>query len=314
MKFEDRILVLGARGLVGSAIVKELSTRGYKNVLSPNKTELDLLDQKTTCEYFDKTKPNHVFLAAAKVGGIQANNIYRADFIFQNLGIQQNVFKASFDSNIDKLLFLGSTCVYPKMAPQPLKEEYLLTGPLEETNEPYAIAKIAGIKTAESFRRQYNKNYISVMPTNLFGENDNFSVENSHVIPGLIARMQKAIDDGLEEFSIWGTGRPCREFLYVKDMASACVHIMEYEGELPYLINIGCGKDISIGDLAKKVASLMGFRGKLTFDTAKPDGTPKKLVDISKLKDLGWEPGYSLDEGLERVVKYFKENRESLRT
>lgn len=305
MNKTDKILVLGARGMVGSAIVRELKNKGYEDILAPVRTELDLCNQGSVNTYFLNNKPDHVFLAAAKVGGIHANNVYRADFIHQNLLIQANVFEASFKNQIKKLLFLGSSCIYPKNAPQPLKEEYLLTSPLEPTNEPYAIAKIAGLKTAENFRRQYGCQYYSVMPTNLYGINDNYHLENSHVIPGLIARMKLAIDNGDKEFAVWGTGNPRREFLYVDDMARACIHVMEYKGELPDLINIGTGEDISIRELAELTQKLMGFKGKLVFNTNQPDGTMRKLLDVGRIHSLGWKHEVSLEEGLKRSIDYF---------
>jgi GDP-L-fucose synthase len=305
MKKLDKILILGSRGLVGSAIVRELTARGYTNLLVPPRKELNLLNQQNTLDYFEANKPQHVFLAAAKVGGIHANNNYRADFIWENLTVQNNVFEASFKNKVDKLLFLGSSCIYPKNAPQPLKEEYLLTSPLEPTNEPYAIAKIAGLKMAESFRRQYGCNYYSVMPTNLYGINDNYHPENSHVIPGLINRMKKAIDEKASTFEVWGSGKPCREFLYVDDMARACIFVMEHKGEIPDLINIGTGTDISIGDLALMIKKTMGFQGEIVFNTNQPDGTMRKLLDISRIKSMGWEPTISLEEGLKRAIDFY---------
>lgn len=311
MNKDSSVLVLGSRGLVGSAILRELNKQGYKNILCPIRDELDLLDQVAVRNYFESKKPEVVILAAAKVGGIVANNTYRADFIFQNLGIQQNVFDASFKMKVNKLLFLGSSCIYPKEAPQPMREDCLLTGPLEPTNEPYAIAKIAGLKMAESFNRQYGCKYYSVMPTNLYGVNDNYHPENSHVIPGLIARMDKAIRDGDEVFNIWGSGKPKREFLYVDDMARACLHVLNMEGEVPHLINIGTGEDISIGDLARIIADKMGFKGELSFDTSKPDGTMRKLMDVSRIKSLGWSPTVSLSEGLDRSIEFYRQINKS---
>lgn len=301
----DKVLVLGARGMVGSAIVRELKKSGYENILAPNRTELDLLNQSDVFNYFKNHKPQHIFLAAAKVGGIHANNTYRADFIHQNLLIQSNVFDAAFKNEITSLLFLGSSCIYPKNAPQPLKEEYLLTSPLEQTNEPYAIAKIAGLKTAESFRRQYGYRYISVMPTNLYGENDNYHLENSHVIPGLIARMKIAMDNNDKEFAVWGSGNPRREFLYVDDMARACIHVMNYEGEIPDLINIGTGEDVTIRELAELIKEILGFKGTLTFNTNQPDGTMRKLLDVSRIHQMGWKHRVSLREGLEVTIDSF---------
>lgn len=308
MNKNDKILVLGSRGLVGSAILRTLRNQGYENILHPVREELDLLDQKRVLEYFEDNKPDYVFLAAAKVGGIVANNTYRADFIFENLQIQQNIFNAAFNVRTPNLLFLGSSCIYPKNCPQPIKEEYLLTSPLEQTNEPYAIAKIAGLKTAESFRRQYGLHWISVMPTNLYGPNDNFDMNNSHVIPGLIARMHEAIKNGDSEFKIWGTGKPRREFLYVDDMAEACIHVMKLGKDAPDYLNIGTGEDIEIGELAKLIAEKMGFQGRLVFDPSKPDGTMRKLLDISKILSRGWKPKITLDEGLNRSIKYFHTN------
>jgi GDP-L-fucose synthase len=305
MKKTDKILVLGSRGLVGSALIREMLKLGYKNLLTPVREELNLLNQQSVLDYFEDKKPQHVFLAAAKVGGIHANNTYRADFIFENLAIQNNVFEASFKNKIDKLLFLGSSCIYPKNAPQPMKEEYLLTSPLEPTNEPYAIAKIAGLKMAESFRRQYGCKYYSVMPTNLYGPNDNYHPENSHVIPGLIARMKKAMDENAPQFAVWGTGSPKREFLYVDDMARACIFIMEHEAEVPDLINIGTGIDISIKDLAYKIKSILGYEGEITFNPNQPDGTLRKLLDVSKIKELGWSPKVELDEGLQNSINFY---------
>jgi len=305
MKKSDKILILGSRGLVGYAIVRELKARGYTNLLTPVREELNLLNQQNTLDYFAAKKPQHVFQAAAKVGGIHANNNYRADFIFENLTVQNNVFEASFKNKIDKLLFLGSSCIYPKNAPQPLKEEYLLSAPLEPTNEPYAIAKIAGLKTAESFRRQYGCNYYSVMPTNLYGINDNYHPENSHVIPGLVNRMKKAIDENAPTFEVWGSGKPRREFLYVDDMARACIFVMEHEGEIPDLINIGTGEDISIGELAMMIKKIMGFKGEIVFNTNQPDGTMRKLLDISRIKAMGWSPKVSLEDGLKSAIDFY---------
>ncbi len=306
MQQNNRILVLGARGLVGSALIRELEAKGYLQILSPSHAELDLLDGAATLTYFKKNQPEYVFLAAAKVGGIIANNTYRADFILENLAIQDHVFRAALDTPVKKFMFLGSSCIYPKNSPQPIKEEYLLTGPLEPTNEPYAIAKIAGLKTAENIRKQYKREFVSVMPTNLYGIHDNYHPENSHVIPGLIARMQKAIDEGASRFSVWGSGQPRREFLYVDDMASACVFLMEKK-EMPDWLNIGTGQDIKVGELAAKIATLMGFKGTLIFDTSKPDGMMEKRLDIEKLFSLGWKPKIDLDEGLQRSIAFYRQ-------
>lgn len=305
MNKQDKVLVLGSRGLVGSAIVSELKKEGFEDILTPVRSTLDLLDQEATLSFFEENAPDVVFLAAAKVGGILANDTYRADFIFENLQIQQNVFNAAFKVKTPKLLFLGSSCIYPKNCPQPIKEEYLLTSILEQTNEPYAIAKIAGLKTAESFRRQYGLHWISVMPTNLYGINDNFDLKNSHVIPGLIARMNMAIENGDKTFPIWGTGKPRREFLYVDDMARACIFVMKQGNEVPDFMNVGTGLDIEIGELAKLIASKMGFQGMLTFDETKPDGTLRKLLDVSKIHSLGWRATVPLSEGLDRAIEYF---------
>lgn len=305
MNKTDKILVLGSRGLVGSAILRELIKDGFQNILHPVRENLDLLDQAAVLNYFREHKPDYVFLAAAKVGGIIANNTYRADFIFENLQIQQNVFNAAFNVKTPNLLFLGSSCIYPKNAPQPMTEECLLTSPLEQTNEPYAIAKIAGLKTAESFRRQYGLHWISVMPTNLYGPNDNYDLNNSHVIPGLIARMHQAIKNGDKEFKIWGTGKPRREFLFVDDMARACIHVMQQGKDAPDYMNVGSGEDIEIGELAKMIAEKMGFAGKLVFDTSKPDGTMRKLLDVSKIKALGWKPIVNLSSGLDIAIQEF---------
>lgn len=305
MNKDAKILVLGGRGLVGSAIIRQLKSQEFTNILSPTSKELNLLEQSVVRKYFLENKPEVVILAAAKVGGILANNTYRADFIFENLGIQQNVFEACFKNNVKKLLFLGSSCIYPKNAPQPMSEDCLLTSPLEETNEPYAIAKIAGLKMAESFNRQYGTKYCAVMPTNLYGIHDNYDLEKSHVIPGLIARMDLAIKNEDKEFKVWGTGKPRREFLYVDDMASACIHVLNIEGEVPALINIGTGEDISIGELSQMIADKMGFQGSISYDTSKPDGTLRKLMDVTRIKSLGWKPLVSLDEGLDRSIKFY---------
>lgn len=307
MNKESKILVLGSRGLVGSAIVRELRNNGFGNLLTPVREDLDLSDQSEVFNYFEKYRPEYVFMAAAKVGGIQANNEFRADFIYENLIIQNNVFGAAWKNPVKRLLFLGSTCIYPKECPQPIKEEYLLTGPLEQTNEPYAIAKIAGVKTAESFRRQYGCPFYSVMPTNLYGPNDNFHPENSHVIPGLISRMTEAKNLEAPVFNAWGTGRPRREFLFVNDMAKACIHIMNYQGEIPDLVNIGTGEDISIKELVHLVAEVVGYNGEIRFDTSKPDGTMRKVTDITRVLKLGWKPSVTLKDGLKESVDFYNQ-------
>jgi len=305
MKKSDKILILGSRGLVGSAIKRELIKNQFEHLLTPVREELDLFNQAQVSAYFNLHRPSHVFLAAAKVGGIHANNHYRADFIHENIMIQSNVIDACFRSNVDRLLFLGSSCIYPKNAPQPMREDCLLTSPLEQTNEPYAIAKIAGLKTVESFNRQYGKKWSSVMPTNLYGEYDNFHPENSHVIPGLIARMHKAKLENAAEFAVWGTGKPRREFLYVDDMARACIHVMNLENDIPDLINIGTGIDISIEELALLIKKLLGYQGNIVFNPHQPDGTMRKLMDVSRIHALGWKHEISLEEGLKRAIHFY---------
>ena len=308
MKKDSSILVLGSRGLVGSALKRNLEKQGYTNLLCPIRSDLNLLDGNKVEEYFEKNKPDYVFLAAAKVGGIHANNEYRADFIYENLLIQNNVLGSAWKHKVKKLLFLGSSCIYPRECPQPIKEEYLLTGELEQTNEPYAIAKIAGLKMAESFRRQYGCQFYSVMPTNLYGVNDNFHLENSHVIPGLIARMELAKKNGDKEFKVWGSGKPRREFLYVDDMAEACIFVMNIEGDHDNFFNIGTGEDIEIGELAKIIKEKVGFEGELKFDSSKPDGTMIKRLDVSRINKLGWKAKTTLDKGLDLAVDYYRNN------
>jgi GDP-L-fucose synthase len=314
MNKDNAILILGAGGMVGSALIKALKEQGHTNILGPRRSELDLLCQQDVLNYFETNKPAYVIDAAAKVGGIHANNNYRADFIWQNLAIQNNVFEASYKNNVEKFLFLGSSCIYPKSCEIPIKEESLLSSPLEQTNEPYAIAKIAGLKMAESFRRQYGLNFFSVMPTNLYGENDNFHPENSHVIPGLIERMDRAIKENWDVFPVWGSGKPRREFLYVGDLAEACLYLMNFEGELPYWLNVGTGEDIEIGLLATKIAELMGYQGQIEFDTSKPDGTFRKVLDVSKINDLGWKHKVALDDGLKKSIDFFRETAEVRRS
>jgi len=289
--------VAGHRGMVGSAIYRKLQKEGYQNLITRTSKELDLRDQQAVAAFFNEEKPDYVFLAAAKVGGIVANNTYRADFLYENLAIQNNVIHQAYVNGIKKLMFLGSSCIYPKLAPQPLKEEYLLTGLLEPTNEPYAIAKIAGIKMCDAYRDQYGCNFVSVMPTNLYGYNDNYHPENSHVLPALIRKFDEAKNNGSKEVVIWGTGSPMREFLFADDLADACYFLMENYSE-PNLINIGTGEDLTIKDLALAVKETVGFEGELIFDTSKPDGTPRKLMDVSKLHNLGWKHKIELKEGL----------------
>ena len=297
MKKHSKIFVAGHRGMVGSAIYRKLQKEGYQNIITKTSKELDLRNQQAVADFFAAEKPDYVFLAAAKVGGIVANNTYRADFLYENLAIQNNVIHQSYVNEVKKLMFLGSSCIYPKMAPQPLKEEYLLTGLLEPTNEPYAIAKIAGIKMCDAYRDQYGCNFISVMPTNLYGLNDNYHPENSHVLPALIRKFDEAKNNGSKEVVIWGTGSPMREFLFADDLADACYYLMDNYNE-PHLINIGTGEDLTIKDLALAVKKTIGFEGNLVFDTSKPDGTPRKLMDVSKLHNLGWKHQVELEEGL----------------
>lgn len=302
MNKENLIYVAGSNGMVGSAIVRALRADGYENLLTRSSKELDLRDQSAVRAFFDEHRPDYVFLAAAKVGGILANNIYRADFLHDNLAIQMNVIESARLSGVTKLMFLGSSCIYPKLAPQPLKEEYLLTGLLEPTNEPYAIAKISGIKMCEAYRDQYGCNFISVMPTNLYGPNDNFDLKNSHVLPALIRKFYTAVQEGQSSVEIWGTGSPKREFLHVNDLAKACLFLMKtYDGR--DFLNIGTGEDISIKELAELVARIVGFEGQLRFDATKPDGTPRKLMDISRLNTLGWKAKISLEDGIHGVVE-----------
>lgn len=288
--------------MVGSAISRKLKTEGYSNIITRTSKELDLRNQAAVNHFFQTEKPTHVFLAAAKVGGILANNTYRGEFLYDNLMIQNNVINAAKDNGVEKLMFLGSSCIYPKMAPQPLKEDYLLTGELEPTNEPYAIAKIAGIKLCDAYRHQYGCNFISVMPTNLYGPNDNYDLEKSHVLPALIRKFHEAKKRGDEAVTIWGTGSPKREFLHVDDLADACYYLMQTYDE-PGLVNIGTGEDIPIKDLALLIKDIVGFEGNLEHDLSKPDGTPRKLMDVSKLKAAGWTARIGLREGIERVYE-----------
>ncbi|NJO00862.1 MAG: GDP-L-fucose synthase [Bacteroidia bacterium] len=302
MEKDAKIYVAGHRGMVGSAIVRKFEREGYANIVTRTSAELDLRNQAAVAAFFAQEKPDYVFLAAAKVGGILANNTYRAEFLYDNLMIQNNVIHQSYAQGVTKLMFLGSSCIYPKMAPQPLKEEYLLSGFLEPTNEPYAIAKIAGIKMCEAYRDQYDCNFISVMPTNLYGENDNYDLKNSHVLPALMRKFYEAQQEGKEWVEIWGTGSPLREFLNVDDLADACYFLMLNYNEKPFL-NVGTGEDISIKDLALLIKELVGFEGELRFDTSKPDGTPRKLMDVSRLKSMGWEPKISLRDGISKILR-----------
>lgn len=305
MEKNSRIYVAGHRGMVGSAITRKLRIEGYENIITRNSAELDLTNQEAVNRFYDREKPDYVFLAAAKVGGIHANNVYRADFLYQNLMIESNVIHASYEHKVKKLLFLGSSCIYPKLAPQPLKEEYLLTGLLEATNEPYAIAKIAGIKLCEAYRSQYGCNFISAMPTNLYGPNDNYDLNNSHVLPALIRKFHTAKVESKTSVEIWGTGSPMREFLHVDDLAEACCFLMEnYDGEL--FVNVGTGEDLSIKELALMVKEIVGFNGELVFNTDKPDGTPRKLMDVSRIHALGWRHKIALREGISAVYEQVK--------
>jgi GDP-L-fucose synthase len=301
----SKIYIAGHRGMVGSSILRALKAKGYSNFLLKTSAELDLRNQQAVADFFAVEKPDYVFLAAAKVGGIVANNTYRADFIYENMMIQSNVIHQAYLNGVKKLLFLGSSCIYPKLAPQPLKEEYLLTGLLEPTNEPYAIAKIAGIKMCDAYREQYGCNFISVMPTNLYGPNDNYDLNNSHVLPALLRKFITAKNEGATSVTIWGTGSPLREFLHADDLAAACLFLMETHNESG-LVNIGVGEDVSILDLAKMVKKIVGFTGDIITDTTKPDGTPRKLMDVSKLTNLGWKASISLEEGIKKVYEEIK--------
>ncbi len=302
MEKNSKIYIAGHRGMVGSAILRCLQKKGFNNFILKTSEELDLRNQQAVIDFFAQQKPEYVFLAAAKVGGIHANNIYRAEFLYDNLQIQTNVIHQSWKNKVTKLLFLGSSCVYPKLAPQPIKEEYLLTGLLEPTNEPYAMAKIAGIKMCDAYRCQYGCNFISVMPTNLYGPNDNYDLNNSHVLAALLRKFYEAKMNDQPEVIVWGTGSPRREFLHADEMAEACVFLMRNYNE-PGLVNIGTGKDISIKELAEMIKEITDYKGEIVFDTSKPDGTPRKLLDVSKLSSLGWEASVSLYEGIKQVFK-----------
>lgn len=301
-----KIYIAGHRGMVGSSILRALHKKGYTNFILKTSTELDLRNQQAVADFFSTEKPEYVFLAAAKVGGIIANNTYKAEFIYENMMIQNNVIHQSYLNGIKKLLFLGSSCIYPKLAPQPLKEEYLLTGLLEPTNEPYAIAKISGIKMCDAYRAQYGCNFISVMPTNLYGPNDNYDLNNSHVLPALLRKFITAKRNGEKSITIWGTGNPLREFLYADDLADACLYLMDNYNDEGF-VNIGVGKDISILDLAKLIKQIVEFEGEIFTDCSKPDGTPRKLMDVSKLTNLGWQANISLEEGIKKVYEEIKD-------
>ncbi|HRH67920.1 MAG TPA: GDP-L-fucose synthase [Flavobacteriales bacterium] len=304
MNKTDKIYIAGHRGMVGSAIIRKLNAEGFTNIVTRTSKELDLKEQQDVRDFFAKEKPDHVVLAAAKVGGIHANNVYRAQFLYENLMIESNVIHSSHENGVKKLLFLGSSCIYPKMAPQPLKEESLLSGILEQTNEPYAIAKIAGIKLAESYRRQYGCNYISAMPTNLYGPNDNYDLNNSHVLPALIRKFHTAKVTNAASVEVWGSGSPRREFLHVDDLADACFYLLQnYDEEL--FVNIGTGEDLTIKELAELIKDIVGFPGELKWNTEKPDGTPRKLMDVSRLHNMGWKHRIGLREGITSVYAEF---------
>jgi GDP-L-fucose synthase len=297
MDTSAKIYVTGHRGMVGSALVRRLQALGYSNLVTRTHAELDLLDQRSVHAFLADERPDYIFIAAAKVGGIQANNLYRADFLYQNLLIEANLIHGAHLAGVQRLMFLGSSCIYPRDCPQPIREDHLLTGPLEPTNEPYAIAKIAGIKLAESYNRQHGRQYVSVMPTNLYGPNDNYDLANSHVLPALLRKAHEAKQRGDAEYVVWGTGTPMREFLHVDDLADACVHLMRsgYDGPL---VNIGTGTDVTIRELAETVMDVVGFQGRIVFDASKPDGTPRKLLDVSRLASLGWTARIALREGI----------------
>jgi len=315
MEKQSKIFVAGHNGLVGSALVRALSAAGYSNLLVRTRKELDLLDHNAVSDFFQKERPDYVFLAAAKVGGILANSQYPAEFIYDNLVLQTNVIHNSYLVGVKRLLFLGSSCIYPKFAPQPMDEDCLLKGELEPTNEPYAISKIAGMKMCEAYNRQYGTCFLSVMPTNLYGPNDNFDLETSHVLPALLRRFYEAKAKKMSAVTLWGTGSPRREFLHVDDMASACIHVMSLPDEVveseflsdekPSFVNIGCGSDVTIGELAERIKGVVAFDGEIEFDTSKPDGTPQKLLNIMKLTSLGWRPEIALDEGLKSTYSWF---------
>ena len=311
MQPKDKIYIAGHRGMVGSAIWRRLQKEGYTNLIGRTSAELDLKNQSATQAFFEKERPDYVFLAAARVGGIMANNTYRGEFLYDNLMIQNNVIDAAYRSGVKKLMFLGSSCIYPKLAPQPLKEDYLLTGLLEHSNEPYAIAKIAGIKLCDAYRSQYGCNFISVMPTNLYGPNDNYDLNNSHVLPALVRKFHEAKVKGDPTVTLWGSGKPRREFLYADDLADACLFLMQRYNE-PGLINIGVGEDLEIKELALMIQKIVGYEGELIHDLSKPDGTPRKLMDVTKLNGLGWKASIGLEEGLRRVYADFSHAQVSL--
>ncbi|QEC54761.1 GDP-L-fucose synthase [Flavisolibacter ginsenosidimutans] len=309
MKQNSKIYVAGHRGMVGSALVRKLKAEGYQNIITKTSSQLDLRNQQAVNDFFETEAPEYVFLAAAKVGGIVANNTYRADFLYENLMIEANIIHAAYRNKVTKLLFLGSSCIYPKMAPQPIKEGYLLTGLLEQTNEPYAIAKIAGIKLCEAYRDQYGCNFISAMPTNLYGQGDNYHLQNSHVLPALIRKFDTAVKENLPEVEIWGTGKPLREFMYVDDLADASFFLMNNYDEKEF-VNVGTGEEVTIKELAETVAKVTGYKDAIVFNTEKPDGTPRKLMDSSKLHALGWKHQVSLEEGLKKAYGHYLKEKE----
>ncbi len=304
MEKESKIYIAGHRGMVGAAILRKLKSDGFINIVTKPSKELDLRNQQAVNVFFEKEKPQFVFLAAAKVGGILANNQYKAEFLYDNLLIEANIIHAAYLAKVEKLLFLGSSCIYPKLAPQPLKEEHLLTGLLEPTNEPYAIAKIAGIKLCEAYRDQYGCNFISAMPTNLYGQGDNYNLETSHVLPALLRKFDSAKREGNRKVEIWGTGTPLREFMYVDDLADGCLFLMQQYNEKLF-VNIGSGEEVTIKELAEKIKEVVGFNGEIIFDTSKPDGTPRKLMDSSRLHNLGWTPNVNMKKGLEKAYDYY---------
>ena len=304
MEKNSKIYVAGHRGMVGSAIVRKLKSEGFDHVITRTSSEMDLRNQQAVNDFFESEKPDYVFLAAAKVGGIHANNVYRAQFLYENLMIEANIIHGSYVNDVRKLLFLGSSCIYPKLAPQPIKEDHLLTGLLEQTNEPYAIAKIAGIKLCEAYRDQYGCNFISAMPTNLYGQGDNYHLENSHVVPALIRKFDAAVKDGLSSVEVWGSGKPLREFMYVDDLADACFFLMEEYNEREF-VNIGTGDEVTIRELAETIAEVTGYEGQIVFNADKPDGTPRKLMDSARLHSFGWKHKISLRDGLKEAYAHF---------
>ncbi|MBK9677713.1 MAG: GDP-L-fucose synthase [Saprospiraceae bacterium] len=306
MNLNSKIYIAGHRGMVGSAILRNLQSQGYTNIVYATSSELNLMDQLAVNDFFVSHRPEYVFMAAAKVGGIIANNTYRADFLYENLQMQNNVIHGAYQSGVQKLLFLGSSCIYPKLAPQPLKEEYLLTGLLEPTNEPYAIAKIAGVKMCDAYRAQYGCHFISAMPTNLYGPNDNYDLQNSHVLPALLRKFIEAKKQGLPTVTLWGTGSPYREFMHVDDCAAGCIYLMQHYDQEGH-VNIGTGIDLQIKDLAALIAQVVGFEGKIVYDIDKPDGTPRKLMDVSKINALGWSANIPLETGIEMVYQNVKD-------